>query len=205
MRTRPAVVAAGAALALLLPLGVAWLAAWTPVAPGERNRAADVLLLTLVEAPVILVLGAWGGLLLVQRSVVLARRPGTAGLAAVLGLVGMLAGVYCHVVVRGWLAGSPDVPPVSWMFRVDDFARAAPLVPVTMLIAALAGAIAATRAGTSGVWAGVAVGFLAGLAAGLAALPVSLLARLVGGAAVYLGLALSVLLVVLVAIRARRA
>lgn len=192
-----------ATLALLLPLGAAGVAAWTPVGPGERSLAASVLLFALTEAPVVLVLGAATGLLLVRRATEVGRRPATAGVAGLLGLVGILAGVFLHVVVRGRLAGSPDVPPFALVFQVDDFARAAPLLPVTMLLASLAGPIAALKVGSGGALAGLAVGLVAGLGAGWAVLPTSALASLIGGGAVYVALGLALLVVALLAARAR--
>jgi hypothetical protein len=198
-------VVAVAALAAALPISIAWVASRTPVAPGETSAAANLLVTALFEAPLLLVLGAAAGWLLVRRSEDLARRPALAGAGAVLALAGMVGAVYLHAIVRARLAEAPGLPPIALIMRLSDFARVAPLVPVAMLLGALVTALAGRRRPGLGFLAGLGWGVLVGLGAGTAVLVVAVPARIVGPVALYAELGLAAVAVWLVARRARSA
>ncbi len=192
-----------AALAAALPISIAWVASRTPVAPGETSAAANLLVTALFEAPLLLVLGAAAGWLLVRRSEDLARRPALAATGALLALAGMVGAVYLHAVVRARLAEAPGLPPIALIMRLADFARVAPLLPVAMLLGALAAALTGRRRPALGLLAGLGFGFVVGLGAGTAVLVVAGPARIVGAVALYAELGLAAVAVALVARRAR--
>jgi hypothetical protein len=158
----------------LLPVLAAWAAART--GPPADPATTLPLLVSLSSAPVVALLGALGARGLLRWREAIARRPAVAAAAAAAALPGALAGVYLHLVFRAAAAGAPGVPPLLLAFRVDDFVRATPLVPVALLLAAVLGPPVAARGGPlAGILAGFATGLLLALGAGLAtAIPVGL-------------------------------
>ena len=199
----PAVLATAAA-AVALPVGAAWIATRVPVAPGETATATTVLLTAVIEAPVLLVLGALTGRLLVRESDRLARFPVPAVGSALLALGGLFLAVYLHALIRGRMAGAPGVPPIGLVVQFDDFVRIAPLIPVTLLMALAVGAHLADRGPGPAAAAGSALGLAMGLGGGLAVVLVAAAGHWLGPAGVNGALVVAVLLVALLAYRAGR-
>lgn len=181
-----------------LPVALTWLSTRS----GADSRGAVLLLMAVVEAPIAALLGAVATGLLLRWWPAAVRRPGIAVAAAAAGAAGLLAGVYLHLVFRARAAGAPGVPPVDLLWRVDDFARAVPLAPATMLLALAVGPALAARGRASwGAVVGAGIGVAAGLGAGMASLVPAALAGPLGNAGALLAVSAAV---VGVALRAGR-
>jgi hypothetical protein len=193
-------------VAALAAAGLPVLAGWTAVrgaAPYEPARELP-LLLALGAAPVVALLGAAAGAAWLKVGREVGARPFAAVLGALATFAGMLLGVYLHLVLRARAAGATGLPPIALLFRVDDFARAIPLLPVALLLGSLLGAVAAGRGAAAGVAAPVAMGTLLALGAGVATLLPVAIAAVIGGGATFGLFGALILVVAILAGRSRR-
>lgn len=179
----------GALLSATLPVALTWLS----TRGGTDSRGAVLLVMAVVGAPMAALLGAVATALLLRWWPVAVRRPATALAPAVACLAGLLGGIYLHLVFRARAAGAPGVPPVDLLWRVDDFARAVPLAPATVLLALAVGpALAARGRAFWGAVAGAGIGVAAGLGAGIASLVPVVLAGPLGNTGALLAVAAAV-------------